>query len=257
MNLGGGPRRNHADMIKDFAENAAGQHSDLGNFEEDDIRAGFVRKVFGILAAQLTVTASFVVVTMNNRKNPWFYGLIKSPTIALLMAILYISCTCALICCNMHREVPANYLLLGGITLAMSWDVAFASVEFEPIIVTEAAVLTGAVVLGIYLYSLCTKYDFTYLAIGYAMVFASSLVLLTTIILGFIFSFQVPLFISALGVIIFGFYLLIDLQQVMGGSHNYFTFSPDDYILAALVLYLDIINLFLYILEILAKSQRR
>ena len=116
--------------------------------------------------------------------------------------------------------------------------------------------LTSAATLGIYFVALFTKYDFTFYAASIAIGVCTSFVLLTTVILGFIFRFEVPLFVTALVAILFGFYLLIDLQQVMGGSHNHFTFSPDDYILAALVIYLDIINLFLYILQLLAKSKR-
>ena len=36
--------------------------------------------------------------------------------------------------------------------------------------------------------------------------------------------------------------------MIMGGKHRY-EFSEDDYILAAIMLYLDIINMFLYILR--------
>ena len=173
------------------------------------------------------------------------------------MIALYIGSNCALICCGLHRVVPINYILLGLITIAISWDVAFVSTEVEPIIVVQAAVLTSAVVIAIFAFSLVTKYDFTFYAASLAMFFATVVVLFTTAILGFIFRFEAPLFINALVAILFGFYLLIDLQQVMGGSHQYFRFSPDDYILAALVIYLDIINLFLYILKILAQAKGR
>lgn len=57
----------------------------------------------------------------------------------------------------------------------------------------------------------------------------------------------------ALGVIIFGIYIIIDTQLIMG-SHKY-GITMDDYILGALILYIDIIQLFIYILRLL--SQRR
>ena len=41
---------------------------------------------------------------------------------------------------------------------------------------------------------------------------------------------------------------------MMGGSHKY-SISPEEYIFAALNLYLDIINLFLYILMIVGASR--
>jgi FtsH-binding integral membrane protein len=43
--------------------------------------------------------------------------------------------------------------------------------------------------------------------------------------------------------------------MIVGGKNRKYTFDEDSYILAAIVLYLDIINLFLYILEILGKMK--
>jgi FtsH-binding integral membrane protein len=40
----------------------------------------------------------------------------------------------------------------------------------------------------------------------------------------------------------------------MGGKDRKYQCDEDDYILAAVMLYLDIINLFLYILELLARK---
>jgi FtsH-binding integral membrane protein len=49
-------------------------------------------------------------------------------------------------------------------------------------------------------------------------------------------------------------YLVFDTQLMMGGKHRY-SLSPEEYIFAALNLYLDIINLFLYILSIIGMSR--
>jgi FtsH-binding integral membrane protein len=57
----------------------------------------------------------------------------------------------------------------------------------------------------------------------------------------------------ALGVIIFGIYIIIDTQMIIG-SHKY-GIGMDDYILGALILYIDIIQLFLYILRLLSKNR--
>ena len=71
------------------------------------------------------------------------------------------------------------------------------------------------------------------------------------------------------GAILFSFYLVYDTQMMMGGSHKY-SISPEEYVFAggkhckmlilildencmfhisALALYLDIINIFLYVLR--------
>lgn len=53
---------------------------------------------------------------------------------------------------------------------------------------------------------------------------------------------------SACGALLFSFYLVYDTQMMMGGNHRY-SISPEEYIFAALNLYLDIINIFLFILR--------
>lgn len=51
------------------------------------------------------------------------------------------------------------------------------------------------------------------------------------------------------GALIFSMYIVYDTQLMMGGSHKY-SISPEEYVFAALNLYLDIINLFIYLLRI-------
>ena len=62
------------------------------------------------------------------------------------------------------------------------------------------------------------------------------------------------LVISSIGALIFCCYIVFDVQILMDGKRC--QLSPDDYILAALNLYLDILNLFMYILQILNEVQR-
>ena len=59
---------------------------------------------------------------------------------------------------------------------------------------------------------------------------------------------------GAAGALVFSLYLIYDTQIMMGGKHKY-ALSPEEYIFAALNLYLDIINLFLYILSIFGNSK--
>lgn len=48
-------------------------------------------------------------------------------------------------------------------------------------------------------------------------------------------------------------YLVYDTQIMMGGGKMY-AISPEEYIFAALNLYLDIINMFLYILQLVSAA---
>jgi FtsH-binding integral membrane protein len=54
---------------------------------------------------------------------------------------------------------------------------------------------------------------------------------------------------ALLGALLFCGYILFDTSMIL---HHY---GPDDYIMAAIALYLDLINLFLYMLELLRMLQ--
>ena len=60
---------------------------------------------------------------------------------------------------------------------------------------------------------------------------------------------------SAMGAIVFSMYIVVDTQIMMGGvkggrkAHR-LAISPEEYIFAALNLYLDVVNLFLFMLRI-------
>lgn len=58
-----------------------------------------------------------------------------------------------------------------------------------------------------------------------------------------------------MGAVLFGVYLVFDTQIMLGGRHKY-AISPEEYIFAALNLYLDIVNMFLYILSMLNEGRR-
>ena len=56
------------------------------------------------------------------------------------------------------------------------------------------------------------------------------------------------------GALLFSFFIVYDTQLIVGGKHSH-EFSIDDYAFAAISLYLDIVQLFLYLLRIF--GQRR
>lgn len=58
---------------------------------------------------------------------------------------------------------------------------------------------------------------------------------------------------GSIGALIFSLYIVYDTQLMMGGKHKY-ALDPEEYIFASLNLYLDIINLFMYILMIVGAS---
>jgi len=71
----------------------------------------------------------------------------------------------------------------------------------------------------------------------------------------FMFIFRTPAmltFYCSLGVAVWTLYLAYDTRQIVGGGKH--ELNPEDYILAVVELYVDIVQIFLYFLQIFGRS---
>jgi FtsH-binding integral membrane protein len=214
---------------------------------EIETRLGFVRKVYGILSAQLVFTAGvcympFYSVAMKDLFN----------NIALLitMSVLSIVLICALGCSkSLARKVPINYILLGLFTFCESWIVASLCSLYDPKLVVMAAFMTAGLVISLTVYACTTKTDFTLCGASLFILFAC---LIMFGIFAFLFADRIMYDIyCCLGVALFGVYLVFDTQMIMGGKTH--QISMDDYVFAAIMLYIDILQLFIFILKFLGN----
>ena len=113
-----------------------------------------------------------------------------------------------------------------------------------------AAILTAAVVVALTIYACTTKTDFTVCG---GLLFAGVLVLMIATVLSFIFRNKIfEIVVSVFSVLLFSIYLVFDTQMILGRGELKLT--VDDYIFAALNLYIDIIVLFIEILKILGST---
>merc|ERR1712198_128665 len=118
--------------------------------------------------------------------------------------------------------------------------------------VALAAGLTAAIVLALTAFAFQTKIDFT--ACRGVMFCILMVFLLCGIIMIFLpYNRYAEIGIGAAGASIFSVYLIIDTQMIMGGRHKY-KLSPEEYVMAAIAIYLDILNIFLYILKIVGQK---
>lgn len=85
------------------------------------------------------------------------------------------------------------------------------------------------------------------------MQIALMVLLVTTIIGVFWVSRTLYLLIAGFGALLFSFFLLYDIQLVMGGRK--YSISPDEYVFAALTIYLDIVNIFMFLLQIFSLTR--
>lgn len=217
------------------------------DFTEKSIRLSFIRKVYSILTLQLLITVGFIAVFLFSSKVRHYFD--QNP-IYLLIAVITVIVLCIVLCCctNVRRTSPGNYICLLIFTIAMGFMVGNISVRYDTQSVILAAGLTAGITLGLTLFSFQTKIDFT--SWGGAL-FALLLVLLIGGIFAAIFPSKIgDVLIGGFGAILMSLYIIYDTQLMMGGEHKY-SISPEEYIFASLNLYLDIINLFLYILRLI------
>ncbi len=115
-----------------------------------------------------------------------------------------------------------------------------------------AIAVTFFVVLGVTLFAMQTKFDFTNcwmvaLCLSIALIAVS-----IAIGVSYRYSLVMQAVYGGIGAVIMAIFLAIDTQLLMGKGK--YRFNPEDYINAALQLYLDICNMFLYILALVNGS---
>ena len=219
-------------------------------FEDKIIRTGFIRKVYTLLSLQLVFT--FMSCLFVNLYEPAQNFMLSETGIALYgLSLAGIIILMVVLCCNPNclKKYPQNYIYLSLFTIFMTYLLAIATARYNTKSLILAIGITLAITISLTIFACQTKYDFT----GYGPYLLSFLWAL--ILIGLINCFlanSVLMTIQAgLGAIVFSFYIIYDSQLIVGGKHKQYEFSIDDYVLATLSLYLDIINLFVYILQLL------
>ena len=150
--------------------------------------------------------------------------------------------------------------------------VAATSAMYSAQSVVTAAAVTAAVSVGALGLAAFSSLDFTRHA---GALLLSSWAFLVAILVGnFVRSSAAVLALSAVGAVLFSLYLLFDLQMIMSGAalgsggggtggggtllvtarRRDVELSPDEYVYGALILYLDIVNVFVNVLQLVQAA---
>lgn len=211
------------------------------------MRLGFIRKVYGILSLQLILTTFMCLISMTcptyaqfQHKNSWLIWVALIASIVIMLAI----------CCipGVAKTVPTNYVLLFAFTGCEGYIVSALCSTMNPKIVFLASSMTCAITLMLTYYACTTKTDFT--LCGSVFFIASCCLLLFGLFAMFFKVLHVVYCVA--GVFLYALYLVYDTQLIVGNKEN--KIDIDDYILGAMMLYLDIINMFVYLLQILKAA---
>ena len=209
-----------------------------------EIKATFIKKVYKLLSLQLLITFSTCILIVFEKDVNDF--VLRNPQINNIISILSILEIVMLSC--LYTKFPHNIILMLLFTLSTSYNIGFISSIYVANgvgqIVIISLVWTFVIFVSLTYYVIITKKDFKFLETGltvalFSMIFFS----LLSLILPFLSISS--LIWGCLGTIVFSGYILYDTSNIIN------TLGPDDHIIGVIHLYLDIINLFLSILQIL------
>jgi len=242
------PKIQSADFY-DAETGGESRHLSALDFSEKTIRMGFIRKIYSILMVQLLMTSGIIALFCLSipvkefvQTNHWLLFVAFGVTFAVMIAL-----ACSE---DLRRKAPSNFILLAIFTVAEGFIVGTFATFFDAHSVLIAAGITTAVCLALTSFSFQSKYDFT--AAG-GMLFVCCICLLMFGFLAMFFPLG-QLIYSTLGALLFSAFLVYDTQLMIGGNHQY-AVSPEEYIFAALNIYMDIIMIFMYILRLFGNHQ--
>ncbi|GAA5936533.1 Bxi1p [Sporobolomyces koalae] len=231
--------------------------NDTGDAEDDfsigvtlsqssqQVRHDFVRKVYSVLFCQILLT-TVVGAAMTTEKvaawtfqhrSLWFVSLIG--TFASMFGV-YFKATSS----------PANVFFLGAFTVFEAISIGYILPLYNPDTVLKALVLTTFIFLGLTLFTLQTKYD---ILSWYPYLMGSLIGFFALSVIGIFFPFgsTTDLIFAGFGCLLFSAWIVFDTHMLLKYLH------VDQWALACVSLYLDILNLFLQILRVLSDIQDR
>ena len=248
------PKSNSSKSSSDYARMDGGAINWLEEAHKDD-RAGFVRKVYCLLAVQLTITFGFTAIVMTDEH----LTLSIQQTFYLFYPALFLQLFiwCTLVCCiHTARKVPMNYILCTVFTLCWTYMIAFICSFYDPQLVLMCTLMTAVLTITLSVFACVTSLDMTemcgpFFCWGLLLIFTISMLMSVLSMVVFTFTETWYPFAAGFALIVYGIYLMIDTQLIIGQGR--YKLSIDDYIIGSIILYMDIIMIFLKLLEIFSR----
>ena len=210
-----------------------------------DVRAGFIKKVYALVTCQILLTAGLVsAVAFTPGVAEWVRRHPELGYIAMVASLFFLCSLTAV-----QDRYPINLLLMLLITFCEACAVGTICVMTRSPVVVPSLVLAVSIFGGLSLYVHCTRRDLSALDGG---VCAGLSVVLALVVVGMLFpSYLMQAIVGGAGVLLASAMVLYDTSLLL---HR---FTPDDAVVAAVQLYLDLVNMFLYLLQFLDACESR
>ncbi|XP_073270721.1 protein LIFEGUARD 2-like [Primulina huaijiensis] len=218
--------------------------------ESPELRWSFIRKIYTIVSIQLLLTIGVAVVVVTVHPISRFFA----TTGAGLALYIVLIITPFIVLCPLYyyyQRHPLNYFLLGIFTVALAFAVGLTCAYTSGKVIMESAILTAVVVISLTLYTFWAAkrgQDFNFLG---PFLFGAIVVLMLFALIQILFPLgRVSVMIyGCLASIIFCGYIIYDTDNLIK------RYTYDEYIWAAVALYLDVINLFLSLLSLFRAAE--
>uniref|UniRef100_A0A1B6GL09 Uncharacterized protein n=1 Tax=Cuerna arida TaxID=1464854 RepID=A0A1B6GL09_9HEMI len=220
------------------------------SFADSAIRSKFVRKVYLILSIQLGFTTIFNIPFLymdDVQEFIYDYSWVVFVALSVFVVPYFM-----LVCCeSTRRSFPTNMILLLIMTVGMAGVCGFVTGKLDTEVVFYAFLLTVVVTLSITILAIFCPFDFTSCTMVMCVVFIVLIVfaMIALVIIIVTHSRIMNLIYAGICVILFSLFLIFDTQAIIGGRR--ISLSPDEYILGAIQIYVDIIEIFLNFLELI------
>lgn len=217
-------------------------------------RNPFIRKVYTNLSIMWLIISLVCYGFIYNKKMNTFANSVEASKLMIFAYIaLFLSILLPICFENLVKTSPSDYFILFIYTATEAYILGIVCARNNIQAVFLAAGTTLVITLAMTLFACQTKYDCT----GSGGFLLTSLcgIITINIINIFVKSSTVHLWAACASVILFSAYIVYDTQMIVGGIHKKYQFSTEDHVLATISIHLDMVNLFLNILQILTGSR--
>jgi len=215
-------------------------------------RKAFITKVYAILCVQLALTVAISFVMMQFGGYDLATWALREGYWTRMASLICSFVTLLGLMCYKNKH-PLNLILLGVFTCFMSYLIGLTCTFYAAagmgVLVVEAFAITSVIFIALTAFAMYSKIDFSFLGLILPCLL---LILMIWGLFVFVFfdSFAFRQVYALAGCVIFVLYILYDTHAICERMEY------DDYVFGAVSLYLDFINLFLFILQLLSGGRR-
>ena len=227
---------------REYLNDKSSKEETYSSYEETQSRpadlVGFLKATYQLFASSLmaATVGAYVGLGMASMIASWYWGLVILE-FALLFGLYAVKDKPGI-----NLAVLFGFTFISGLTLTPLLSSVF-NMPGGAGIVAQAFLMTSVAFGGISMFAMTTKRDFS--GMGKMLFIAVIILIVGSISNIFIGSSILQLGIAMVGALVFSAFILYDTQQIIKGGFS----TPIE---AAIALYIDFLNLFISLLQILA-----